>query len=272
MPKVFDIQHPIISEHGNRSEIFLVEFDGFIKNTAEALVLYILDHYEELVWKYDSLFKYYDTFYDMTKEEIYEFTSLLPIDTFVKSALGIEEEEVDSFLNEIEDKVDVSEASFTEFELVFRKIADEDFTSQIFFYRERPFTLNQMEYIKEKYASVFEKKKIQFVHGDLNACIKGTNATTVFTSNHFYIENYVKDNQDSFKGVEFIVRNTLMNLEFSDVSQLFYPSKESDALYESISESGICQISRLQVLALREEEMNPMIWTNLSESYPEEDE
>lgn len=214
-----DYFHPVFLRNEDRNEIFLIEYDGFIKNKSEGLIQTMLKSKEKWIEKYPNL----SQFEDMTREEIFEHTSILNPQPMMKwlSNNTLDDETIDEDILTIEEFIDVDEQCITLFEFALSQLLLEDMIEKCYILKSTKFYKNEINYIKEAYAQSLNK--IVLVNGGLLTLFENENPTTVFLNDTALLLGHIiteyTDNQ--LRSKMFILRNTNENLEFDEESNMF---------------------------------------------------
>lgn len=247
-----DVLQPI--RDGNRDEIFVVEYEGFIKNITEGILRAMLRDLEEWELKYPTL----KEFENLTAEELYDQTLLFNPEEFLTLISDGKKpiEEIIQDVKELLPEVIITEQQTTVFEFALYRLLHEDFVKKCYIIKSSSFLEYEVDYIRTVYSDCIDK--IEAGEGDLLSLLssEAKDATTIFFSD---VETLTKKFLDEFgfeglEGKMFILRNCLNNITFSqtqeDTVDLAYVQE-----LETLNEMGYFGVSRMFVTQMDKEEM-----------------
>lgn len=216
----FDIALPIesISYGKSRDEIFIVYFDGFIKNISEGILKILLEDYSI----YNQIYPGLEYFYGMTDDEIYENSLLFhPKELLtVLSDNTLSDDDLDSHYNELREKIQYQRLNITSFEFCLYQLLKEDFVKKCFFYKDDEFTQNEISYLKIQFGDSFEK--IAFATGSIVNLFEDENPTTIFTSDEHIIDVFVERyNDEMLQNKLFIILNNSHFIDYNEQTKQF---------------------------------------------------
>lgn len=158
---MLDLLRPVIGR--NRKEIIIIQYEGFMQNIIEALILRLKHMRQILADKYPELSKYFD----MNEHDLYDSTkNISNLDIFLRNINcdGILENE--DIKNHCFD-IDINPIRMdTLFEIAISNIAAQDFVESIHIVKDKPYSQYDIQYMREV---VFRtcKNKISYYEGDI---------------------------------------------------------------------------------------------------------
>lgn len=213
-----DLLYPIFDK--NRDEIFLVEYEGFIKNIVEGIVLSMLFTKQRWIDMYPKLTE----FKDILNGEVYDKTMLYinPLDYLNElSNDTLSDTDILKDIQELEKMVDIIQyQQCTIVEFAVQSLLKQKFVKKCIFLKSTPFNNNEIKYI----ASVFKDSinKINIFSGPTEEVFESYEPTTCFINSFNTINKCIQiGNVMSMKDKLFILRNTNENVYYSNVDKLF---------------------------------------------------
>lgn len=219
----FDVLLPIQSANTSRDreEIFLISFDGFIKNISEGLIRTMLRDYDDYIHQYPGMIEYDG----MSTQELYEETMLIPPHIFLKelSNHNRTEEEIAYDVDDIESRVILENSRITQFEYALYQLLQEDKIQKCYIYKENAFFENEIEYLIDQFHSVMNKIEI-ISHKSLPDIFDEIKPTTLFVTDPAFIFDYVENHYkpEDMTGKMFIVLNSIETVYMTEYQQFAY--------------------------------------------------
>lgn len=168
MIRPIDILTPFTKSESNRSEIFMVEMEGFLYNRTAAFAISMLENYDRWIATYPQL----ELFCDMSAIQIYTATMRYDVIDLLTSIihpeiLKSEDETFEIIMDTIIELDESNTYNHTVLPIIaygLKQIAMENCCEKIIICKERPFTMIDMEYL----SLIFEDSinKVQIVSGD----------------------------------------------------------------------------------------------------------
>ena len=172
-----DFLLPVIGK--NRNEILLIEYEGFLKNMTECLILqmkYKWDYYE-------NRFPAIKDYFMMKPIPLYNSTELFSRRDILKVLdSSIENNEIDEIIESCE-SIDVNEIRVdTMFEFALKELAMTDFVKEIHIVKANQFYPEELEYLMEVVFPSNIHSKINLYNGDIDEEIVSIHPTTIFSN------------------------------------------------------------------------------------------
>ena len=223
-----DILLPI--NENNRDENLLIEYDGFIKNTAEALIMMLELEKEENLKKYPRL----QPFLNSKDKDLYNDTVLFSPEQLLGflSNNTLSTDEIMKELDELFQRFDIINFQLdTVFEYALMNLADMDYVKSISIVSRRGFKNYELDYIRKTFHKNI--KKFDFYIGNINELIKTGKYTTVFTNDADGVITCLKEMEnDVLEKILFIIRICIdtIDLEESDSTNRYIHLKEIEEI------------------------------------------
>ena len=219
-----DVGLPIQSPGISRDEIFIVNFDGFIKNTSEGIVRAMLRDEEIWLEKYPSL----EMFRGMSGDELYDSTMLtMPIDLLYElSDEKLTLDEIQKDLKLILPSIIVSTSRITMFEFALHQLLQEKNITKCYIFRDIGFFQNEINYINQMYTDVIHK--IELIGGGFITAFNKYKPTTSFITDYFVVSDYIvpSTSKEDLDKKLFIILNTFYNVQFDKESERYSYTEE----------------------------------------------
>lgn len=245
----FDVCQPIMLNENSRDEIFIVFFDGFIKNTSEGILRSMIRDYDDWILLYPNL----KDFQDKSMEELYDYTMIITPIRLLKilSNNSRSNDDIIKDLDKINELVFTDNSQLTTFEFTLYNILREKNIKNCYFYKEGKFTQNEINYIMHKYDS--SKDKIEIVdETNFPSLVENTNPTTIFINDPSFIFDYFMTEYDmEFQlGKLFIVLNTDLTMHYDEDSNQIEYNDDFKKMVEEINEKSpfsICPMFNFRI-------------------------
>lgn len=277
-----DVAYPIMHKNGNREEILLIYFDGFIKNTSEGIVRTMLRDEEYWEKRYPNL----SEFSEMEQDDLYENTMIFtPPDLLYALSDGtVDDDTIQEDIERILPTIFIHHSRLTSFEYALFRLMKEKFIKEVYFYREfdQGFYENEIEYVETQFSEVIEK--IHFIHGGCLSAIETYHPTTLFTTDYnlvslLYSEEAQIDDE-SFDMEEFMVilLNTTQTVQYHEQDGTLDYIPEFLEFMEMVNTTNKFSLAPMYNTIIETEEMNQQARegyddeTEMEETEDEEDE
>lgn len=208
----------------NRDEIFIVYFDGFIKNISEGIVKILLSIYQEVKESYSNL----DFFKEFDSDDLYDNTVMFKpadlIQILSENTLN-NENEIEQELQSIRTLIDYDKLKITTFEYCLYNLLQEDFIKKCFFYKDSEFTDNELQYLNKQFGEF--DNKIAYASGSIIDLFEDENPTTIFTSDETIIDIFSERYADNMlQDKLFVILNNSHFINYDEESKIFQCDKE----------------------------------------------
>jgi len=213
----------------NRDEIILVEYDGFIKNKTEAILLSMISTKQIWIDKYPGINKYEN----ISSDQIYQ-DSFLKLPESLLYNLSNKSLSIKTIKDDIDklQKIDILQCQrFTIIEFAIKTLLLEKFVKTVYIIKEEDYTSKELLYLKNNY-EIFEDK-IKILCGNTLEAFSMCKPTTYFTNSLYKIENIIKD--ESITDKLFILRNTEDILNYNESTNIFTLKPEILSKIENIN-------------------------------------
>lgn len=173
-----DLLYPL--KENNRQEHFLVDYDGFIKNTAEAVAIMLDVDREENLKKYPNL----DKIWNNDETVLYNNTLLFSPEQLlaVVSNNELSPQEIRDEINSLFSRYNIIEFQRTTiFEFALYNILGAEFTKSVDIINRRGFQKYEIEYLSKSYKKYLDK--VKFYDGNIDELIKTGKYTTILLNN-----------------------------------------------------------------------------------------
>jgi len=213
-----DIALPIQSFESSRDEVFIVFFDGFIKNTSEGIIRTMLRDEEKWIDKYPML----TIFRGMTQDMLYESTMLtMPVELlFELSEEKLSLEEIQEDLSKILPSVILSNSKYTLFEYALHRMLEESNVKKCYITRTTDFYPNEINYIQNMYESVIDK--IEIISGGFITLFNEVKPTTSFITDYHIVDFMDKNlSKEELDKRLFVVLNTFYNVHYDEQTKVY---------------------------------------------------
>ena len=228
----FDVGLPMQSADKSRDEIFIVFFEGFIKNSSEGMIRTMLRDKDEWIFFYPHL----KDFIGMTMDEIYENTMLFQPDVVLKilSDEKRTESEISNDLEKIMPEVILENSKMTSFEFALFNILKSPNIKKCYIYKEGTFYRNEIGYVHRRFSEVISK--IEFVDEEpFTNLFDRINATTIFLTDPAFVFDYVENQipKEKSSKMMFIILNSHQTVELNEHNVFQYTLNFETKLKES---------------------------------------
>lgn len=216
-----------------RDEVFIVSFEGFIKNTCEGIIRTLCRDDEDWIERYPKL----ELFFSMDQDELYDNTLLYRpkelLYTLADDSVPYETVEEDYEL--LCKNVIFHNSKVTTFEFSLFQLLQESTIQKCYFYKESPFYQNEMDYIQSQYNDVISK--IEFINGSLVEACKEIDTTSVFISDYKMMQDLVSNlTLEKLSNKLFVILNSLSNVEYLEENDTFAYTDEFASFMMKINE------------------------------------
>lgn len=215
-----DLLQPIYVKEGNRPEVLVVEYDGFIKNVTEGILRTMIRDVELWEDKYPGIVDYVEA------DQLTVYTATLiysPIlFLWLMSDQKLEFDIISKDLKIIEPDVLVDLQMITSFEYALYTTLQEAFVEKCYFIKTGTFYENELRYLEKAYSASISK--ISFYESSALPFITNPEVTSIFmndTMTLFDTLNDTKKDNSAVKGKLFILRNNSTNLEYDEANNQF---------------------------------------------------
>ena len=194
-----------------RDEVFIVSFEGFIKNTCEGIIRTLCRDDEEWIERYPKL----DLFFSMGQDALFDNTLLYrPKELLYNIANdSISYETIEEDYELLSKNVLLHNSKITTFEFGLFQLLQESNVQKCYFYKESPFYQNEMGYIYSQFNDVISK--IEFINGSLIQACKEIDATSVFVPDYNLMKELLANlSPEELSNTLFVVLNSLSNVEY----------------------------------------------------------
>ena len=222
-----DLNTPVIQSQlfPQRDEVFIVSFEGFIKNPSEGLIRFMKEDRSCWIERYPGLLN----FDSMDEAEIYDNTMFFsPMQLLSAIAEeNVTEEDMEEDMNFILSSISLFDSLMTTFEYTLYQLLHEKFVKKVYIYKPLSFFDNEIQYLYKKYYDVVDKIEIESgcpIHELYNK----VEATTIYTPDIGFILDYVemKVPKEKKRDQVFILLNTVNNLMYiEELDKFFYETE-----------------------------------------------
>jgi hypothetical protein len=248
-----DIGLPIQAGEKARDEVFVVYFDGFIKNTSEGVVRAMLRDEEDWLDKYP----YLEIFRGMTQDELYNATMFtMPIDLLYEiSDEKLTADEIRKDLDIILPSIIVSTSRITTFEFALHQLLLEDNVKKCYIFRDTHFFENEIEYIHQMYNDVIDK--IEIFSGGFITLFNKFKPTTSFVTDYYLVSNYIvpETPKEELDNKIFIILNTFYTVHYEESTQMYVYNEEFAKVMNEYVKSNSFGMSAMYNLQLNSDEL-----------------
>ena len=253
-----DIALPIQSFDSSREEVFIVFFDGFIKNTSEGIIRTMLRDEERWIKRYPLL----TIFRGMTQDMLYESTMLtMPLELLYELCEEkLTPEEIEEDLSHILPSIILSNSKVTVFEYALHRMLEEKNVKKCYIIRSTEFYQNEIEYIRYMYESVINK--IEMVSGGFVTLFKDVNPSTSFITDHHIISDYMVKNfaEEELNKKLFVILNTLYNVHYDDQTKVYIYNEEFSKLMETYTKKHSFGMTAMYNFQLNSQEVENRVY------------
>lgn len=217
-----DLLYPLKKD--NRPEHFLIEYEGFIRNLAEAVIISMRGNLDENLTNFPGLSQYIE----LPRFDLYNATCLYTPEEIV-SRISYPEISIEDIwaITDAALAVNVIEQQApTMFEYALTRISREEFCQSITFIKRRPFLDFEIEYTSLLFKDSI--RKINFVSGDI---VEAVHDDSPYTSIAMHDTDEVlrildKLPPEKAKNIFFIVLDTIHNCKFTPGGNIEYVGDE----------------------------------------------
>lgn len=262
----FDVLLPIQSANTSRDreEIFLISFDGFIKNISEGIVRTMLRDYDDYIHTYPGMVEYDG----MSTQELYDETMLIPPHIFLKelSNHNRTDEEIMFDMDDIESRVILENSRITQFEYSLYQLLQEDKIQKCYIYKENAFFENEVQYLIDQFHAVMNKIEI-ISHKSLPDIYDEAKPTTIFLTDPAFLFDYIENHYspEDITDKMFIILNSIETVYLTEYRELAYTELFQTSM-NSINDEKPYGVAPMYNFALEESV------SSLSEYQPDEEE
>ena len=217
-----------------RDEVFIVCFEGFIKNTCEGIIRTLCRDDEDWIEKYPKL----ELFFSLDQDELYENTLLYRPKELLYS-IASDSVQVDTIEEDYEllcKNVIFRNSKITTFEFSLYQLLQEPNIQKCYFFKESQFYRNEMNYIYSQYQEVLPK--IEFVSGEFADVCKEIDATSIFVSNFKMMKDLISNlPPEKLSDRLFVILNSLNNVKYLEDDDSFAYTEEFVAFMSDINDN-----------------------------------
>jgi hypothetical protein len=236
----YDPLYPIFDK--NRDEIFLVEYENFIKNIVEGIVVNMLLTRQRWINKYPNLKEFNNFFDGFLYDKILLYNS--PLECLKElSNNTLDDDEILKDIKEIEgisNTLQFQQSTLLEFVLL--TLIKEKFIKKIIFIKSTEFDENELKYLMNIFND--NMNKIDIFSGPSEEVFESHKPTTCFINSLDTINKCINiANINSMKDRLFILRNTNDNIYYNNEDKIFHYKKDFLDKIEVINNSKVYYIS-----------------------------
>lgn len=221
-----DVATPIIFTKNSRKEIFIVCYDGFIKNPSEGLIRTMLSEID----RWEDRYPYLSEYRGISNKELYDQTMLYPSDYLLRIISGnqLTDEEIKKDIAEITPNIYVENSEITSFEFALYQLLQEPKVEKCYMYKDGFFYQNEIEYIITHYKKSYEKIKLV---DDTNfpSLVEAVHPTTLFVTDPAFPFDYMINGgmtEEERRDKVIILLNSINTIEESNETPSGYDYKK----------------------------------------------
>lgn len=243
----YDLLQPIKGD--NRDEYFLVEYEGFIRNMAEGLIIAM----NLIPGIYDEAYPELKNYMNKSPEELYNMTSPYGGEQmlYILSKKDIDTADLLREYSKIMEDKDVCPLQKeTLFAGALSMLSEEKFVKEINIIKTTNYMPNDIEYIDSLFNGTGYEKVKMYTGSSIQFYIENPNITTYALNNPSIITSLVenKECEEHLKNTFFLLRDSIDTITMDPETELLKYANQD--FYEELLSSKKCAVGHIETVML----------------------